>query len=634
MAGWQKIAHGSVTSVLDRFIILQKLQTKEFWYDFTLGSDDFVDGSEEDKLRCLFSLLLFTFHEQTCWSDYFRPKPSMLGDEKSVDLFKLYFLVKEKGDGFSRGVVGFRLSDCLMEFEPEFRGSSSEISDQKNENGDYLYLDLEESDMDSMVGKLSNGNEVIGLVESDESRKCGEDCKNLYEGEECMISGSSVFSNRKRKRGCRWRMLDWVVEVAKNPCDPEVGLLPERPDWKHYGREQLWKQVLLARHALFLKRNGNRSPEQKISNWLQGGAVVVEKEVLWGKDRNGDGGGGETAVKVMAVVSGRVVVVKKGECRRGSNMMKIWKDSGGWSAGGGVGEIVVVAAAVVVVATKQRMHPSMYDDHSGSERQRSSQRLVSAKESRSLSSKIRPRSDSSSSTQTQLEDYLDKDSETLSTNSIFTFLNDNQNRKRVPVGPFFQANVPEWTGETCESDSRWLGSRVWPVESGGPSKYIIERDRIGKGRQESCGCENPGSIECVRFHVSEKRVRVKLELGLAFQRLKFDRMGEEVALSWTKEEEKRFQEIIKSNPASLDMCFWDEIVKSFPSKKREDLVSYYFNVYLLRRRGYQNRSTPSNIESDDEESEFGPLTNRYRHDALKSPGSIFCSPKKPHSNVK
>lgn len=43
-------------------------------------------------------------------------------------------------------------------------------------------------------------------------------------------------------------------------------------------------------------------------------------------------------VKVMAVVSGRVVVVKKGECRSGSNMMKIWKDSGGWSAGGGIGE--------------------------------------------------------------------------------------------------------------------------------------------------------------------------------------------------------------------------------------------------------------------------------------------------------
>lgn len=438
-----------------------------------------------------------------------------------------------------------------MELENEYRGSSSEISDQKNENGEYPYLDLEDSDMDSMVGKLGNGNEVLGLVESDESRKSAEDSKNLYEGEDSMISGTSVLSNRKRKRECEWRMLDWVAKVAKNPCDPAIGALPERPDWKHYGSEQLWKQVLLARQAMFLKINDNRSSEQSISNWL-----------------------------------------------------------------------------------KQRMHPSMYDDHGGSERLRSSQRLVSAKESRSLPTKIRPRSDSSSSTQTQLEDYLDKESETLSTSSVFTFLDDNQNRKRIPVGPFFQANVPEWSGETCESDSRWLGSRVWPLESGGPSKYLIERDRIGKGRQDSCGCENPGSVECVRFHIAEKRVRVKLELGLAFQRSKFDRMGEEVALSWTKEEEKRFQEIIKSNPASLDKCFWNEIVKSFPGKKREDLVSYYFNVFLLRRRGYQNRSTPSNIESDDEESEFGPVTNWYRHDALKSSGSIFCSPKKPHSKVK
>lgn len=70
---------------------------------------------------------------------------------------------------------------------------------------------------------------------------------------------------------------------------------------------------------------------------------MVEKEVLWGKD--GVGGGGERhwcwlAVKVMAIASGHVVaVVKKGECRSGSNMMKRWKDSGGWSAGGGVGEI-------------------------------------------------------------------------------------------------------------------------------------------------------------------------------------------------------------------------------------------------------------------------------------------------------
>ncbi|GFY92519.1 RING/U-box superfamily protein [Actinidia rufa] len=37
-------------------------------------------------------------------------------------------------------------------------------------------------------------------------------------------------------------------------------------------------------------------------------------------------------------------------------------------------------------------------------------------------------------------------------------------------------------------------------------------------------------------------------------------------------------------------------------------------------RGYQNRSTPISIDSDDEESEFGLLT-----EAAKSPGSIFRS---------
>ncbi|THG18695.1 hypothetical protein TEA_022504 [Camellia sinensis var. sinensis] len=281
------------------------------------------------------------------------------------------------------------------------------------------------------------------------------------------------------------------------------------------------------------------------------------------------------------------------------------------------------------------MHPSMYDDHTGSERLRCSQRILSAKESRAFSSKTRACSESSScGTQSDLEDHFDKESGSLSTESVFVYLNDNQNRKRVPVGPFFQADVPIWTGEISESDSSWCGSRVWPLESGDRSTYLIERERIGKGRQDSCGCQHPGSVDCVRFHIAEKRMRVKLELGLAFNRWKFDKMGEEVALSWTREEEKRFEGIIKSNPPSLDKCFWDEIVKSFLNKRRDELVSYYFNVFLLRRRGYQNRSTPRNIDSDDEDSEFGSLTNGFKREAAKSPGSIFRSPKKPHLNFR
>ena len=62
---------------------------------------------------------------------------------------------------------------------------------------------------------------------------------------------------------------------------------------------------------------------------------------------------------------------------------------------------------------------------------------------------------------------------------------------------------------------------------------------LGKGRQDSCDCELPGSIECVRFHIAGKRLRAKLELGSAFYYWKLEKMGEEVNLSWTKEQENR-----------------------------------------------------------------------------------------------
>lgn len=277
----------------------------------------------------------------------------------------------------------------------------------------------------------------------------------------------------------------------------------------------------------------------------------------------------------------------------------------------------------------------MYDDHTGSEQPSYSGRLLSAKDSQASSSRkslARTCSESSSGSDSNLEDVFDKEYNTFSSDSVDGLFGGNYNCKKVAVGTIFQADVPEWTGETCVSDSKWLGTRVWPLESKENSKQLIERDRIGKGRQESCGCQHPGSVECVRFHASEKTKRVKLELGSAFHCWKFDKMGEEVAFLWTKEEEKRFQAVIRSNPPSLGKCFWDEIFKSFPRKSREDLVSYYFNVYLLGRRGGQNRSTPSNIDSDDEESEFVLLSNHFGHGVAKSPGSIFCSPKKPQLN--
>ncbi|OMO93187.1 hypothetical protein CCACVL1_06594 [Corchorus capsularis] len=98
----------------------------------------------------------------------------------------------------------------------------------------------------------------------------------------------------------------------------------------------------------------------------------------------------------------------------------------------------------------------------------------------------------------------------------------------VPIGPLFQAEVPKWTGVASESDSKWLGTRVWPLDKK-ELKNLVEVDRIGKGRQDSCGCPLQGSLECVKFHVGERRRKLKLELGSAFNQWKFDKMGEEVA---------------------------------------------------------------------------------------------------------
>jgi hypothetical protein len=64
-------------------------------------------------------------------------------------------------------------------------------------------------------------------------------------------------SSRKRKRDSIYRMLNWVTEIAKDPCDPVVGSLPEWSKWKSYGNEECWKQVLVTRESLFLKRNAD-----------------------------------------------------------------------------------------------------------------------------------------------------------------------------------------------------------------------------------------------------------------------------------------------------------------------------------------------------------------------------------------
>ncbi|GFP99168.1 AT-rich interactive domain-containing protein 2 [Phtheirospermum japonicum] len=197
--------------------------------------------------------------------------------------------------------------------------------------------------------------------------------------------------------------------------------------------------------------------------------------------------------------------------------------------------------------------------------------------------------------------------------------------RQVSVGPLFQAQVPEWTGVTSESDPKWLGTRMWPQKDGAKKSItIIKSAPVGKGKQRSCKCPFPNSVECFRFHVAEKRLKLKRELGSLFYRWRFDRMGEEVSLSWTEEEENKFKDMIRSH-AEFPNRFWNNAPRFFPFKTREKLVSYYFNVFVVHRRSYQNRVTPKDVDSDDDEKECGSIGGYFGYKALYVPRSSLVS---------
>jgi len=272
------------------------------------------------------------------------------------------------------------------------------------------------------------------------------------------------------------------------------------------------------------------------------------------------------------------------------------------------------------------MHPCLYDDQPGTNynlRDRNKKLLFGK------STSIRSSSDSSGATENRTPSPRTEDQSELLDSSDANSGLDKGATVRIPLGANHQAEIPEYTGVTSESDSKWLGTRTWPQEK--LNSRLIERDPIGKGRRDSCGCSEEGSVECVRFHISEKRTKVQLELGKAFYDWNFDRVGEDVRQMWTKEEEKKFEDVVRSNPPSPEKYYWDYIFRAFPDKSREDLVSYYFNVFLLQRRGYQNRHTPDDIDSDDNDDEAGPLRNVF---GQSSRGSILLTPKKAHKKGK
>ncbi|KAK6261706.1 hypothetical protein QUC31_007522 [Theobroma cacao] len=196
---------------------------------------------------------------------------------------------------------------------------------------------------------------------------------------------------------------------------------------------------------------------------------------------------------------------------------------------------------------------------------------------------------------------------------IYSILLECPPRKQVLAGPNYQADIPEWDSQVARNTSndtdasetaadryenKLMGTCIIPMPAFESSAYD---DKVGSGRSD-CSCEDKDSIRCVRQHIMEAREELRKSLGHEkFVELGFCDMGELVTMKWSEEEEQLFHKVVFSNPASLGRNFWDSLVSVFPYRTKEDIVSYYFNVFMLRKRSEQNRCESMSIDSDNDE---------------------------------
>ncbi|KAL6577763.1 hypothetical protein OROMI_010091 [Orobanche minor] len=193
-------------------------------------------------------------------------------------------------------------------------------------------------------------------------------------------------------------------------------------------------------------------------------------------------------------------------------------------------------------------------------------------------------------------------------------------RKEVPVGSAYQAEIPMWdpngiskkksrsnyfSDNKCEQEL----TRTCIIRMSDLNDSTLDGLRAGRGRTD-CNCLDMGSMRCVRQHVNEVREKLRESIGDEnFIKLGFNEMGDEVAHKWSCEDERVFHEIVFSNP----VMFWKHLRAEFPARKMKELVSYYFNVFMLRRRAVQNRSFVLEIDSDDDEEQQGSNEDFYQN---------------------
>ncbi|KAK1438612.1 hypothetical protein QVD17_04421 [Tagetes erecta] len=610
-----------------------------------------------DRLRSLFDQVLLSINKDVIWG--FPPK---LSDGVEADLFTLFWVVRKIGDFelvSKNGLWEFVAEECGLDVTHVASLKLIYINylkelDQWLTHGGFKDMELDNGDLeklDSLFHELKRCKYVLPCVgiESDKKGKSVvSDNEGTVELNEKLDLGiaktemgftriNNAVENFEKFDGMDFGMAKtetWYSRINNvNEKDEKFGWLDEKiSKFKKMDVSMIKdddKRVVLCPMNVPSVKSGTNEHNDKGDN--NNNSVILAKtivnNVISSQQRKKDESlslskmlnwVANAARNPHDVMFGSIPNSSKWHKYKGN---EVWK------------QVVLVketlfakrnvdAGNKVYGSQKKRhmMHPSMYEDdkipfHLSSKRMRCSQRISSAK------SCSCPGCKSCSSSRNK---RVKKTPQILETVEIQDDTCEDQETERVDV----VAEVPEWTGFVYESDPKWLGTRMWPPPEDKYGKHEADLGVIGKGRKSLCACQIPGSADCVRFHIAESRTKVKRSLGQLFYKWKFHHMGEEAALSsWSVQEESEFKSlVIKARQELTDKSksrheimsnFWRRASESIPSKTKGMLVSYYFNVYVLRRRSYQNRVMPDNIDSDDDEQEVA-------HEEIDT-SSVKCS---------
>lgn len=310
MAGWSVITNGS--SVLDNVEIVSDHLGND--YGDCIGHEcipmenegcDDSDGYKID-LRSLFDQVLSIFLEEISGRGIFRPSSAVFANGQSVDLFKLFQVVKGRGgyDWVSKkGLWDFVAEDLglgcgftaslkliyfkyLSELVKWFEVRRENFGDWSNGNlqfrtDGFLPLELEtefkdflsdgfDKERDERTGKyveMGIGKSEVCLSNSkDKCKTCLDFGESVSDNDEkCSISDngdilvlSSIVEQKekdlKRKRESLSGMLKWLTETAKDPYDLSIGKIPEPSKWKEYDQKEFWVQAIKVRDEVLLRR--------------------------------------------------------------------------------------------------------------------------------------------------------------------------------------------------------------------------------------------------------------------------------------------------------------------------------------------------------------------------------------------